>query len=348
MRKPLHLGLADDLAARIERGEWHVGERMPSVRELAETLDVSPFTVNRAIRHLTSTGLVETVQGRGIYVSLNNDVAREDNVVVDYSWQNALLRKPASTRASQIVEPLIRSALLPGDMIVLASGGETTDVLPHKSLESAWRNLLSDVKSDMLSGWSAQGEQVTRDWIAEYLRGTGIRTSPDNVIVTNGGQQALSLVAQTLLEPDDTVLVERPMYLFALSILDSLGVRCIDVAVTEDGSWVDAAEDLIERFHPKLILTVPTGQVPTGITLPLQRRRQLIEAAHRHGIMILEDDHASEMTYDGSAPPAIKSLDRHGHLRQEFLQDHAPGAADRGNRGRRPCARIAQACQADP
>jgi DNA-binding transcriptional MocR family regulator len=313
MRKPLHLGLADDLIARIEQGEWHAGERMPSVRELAVILNVSPFTVNRAIRHLSSTGHVQTVQGRGIFIADTGEPADAEGPV-DYSWQNALLRKPISTRASQIVDPLIRSSLLSDDMIVLASGGETTDVLPHKSLESAWKHLLSDVTSEMIGGWSAQGEPPVREWIASYLTGTGIHTTPDNIIITNGGQQALSLVAETLLEPDDTVLVERPMYLFALSILDSLGVRCIDVAVDEDGAWIDAAEDLIERFRPKLILTVPTGQVPTGITLPLQRRRQLIEAAHRHGIMILEDDHSSEMTYDGPPPPAIKSLDPHGHV----------------------------------
>jgi DNA-binding transcriptional MocR family regulator len=308
------MGLADDLIARIERGDWAGGDRLPSVRELAASLDISPFTVSRAIRHLSETGHVETIQGRGTFVATAGPDASAPVSDVDYSWQNALLRRPVSTRAHQIVEPLIRSATLSDDLIVLASGGETTDVLPRKSLEAAWRHLLADVTSDMLSGWNSQGEPATREWIATYLRETGIQTTPDRIIVTNGGQQALSLVAQTLLEPDDTVLVERPAYLFALSILDSLSVRCIDVGVNEDGSWVDNAEDLIERFRPKLILTVPTGQVPTGTTLPLQRRRQLVEAAHRHGIVILEDDHASEMSYDAPAPVAIKSLDTWGHV----------------------------------
>jgi len=312
MQKPLHLGLADDLIARIDRGEWKAGARMPSVRELASELDVSPFTVSRAIRYLTSAGHVQTIRGKGTYVA--GTPRAPEPPPVDLSWQNALLRKPASTRANQIVQPLIRSSALSPDMIVLASGGETSDVLPKHSLESAWRGLLSDVQSDMLAGWAAEGEPPTREWIADYLLGTGIETSPENVIVTSGGQQALSLVAQTLLEPDDTVLVERPMYLFALSILDSLGVRCIDVPVDEYGTWVESAEDLIERFRPKLVWTVPTGQVPTGATLPIDRRRQLLEAARKHGIMILEDDHASEMTYDGAAPPAIKSFDTHGHV----------------------------------
>ncbi|MGC4190223.1 MAG: PLP-dependent aminotransferase family protein [Thermomicrobiales bacterium] len=323
MSKPLHLDLVEDLIARIDRGEWERGERIPSVRELASEFSMSTFTVSRAIRQLTSAGRVQTVQGKGTFVvsdaaeravaRINGD-ERNGFGAVDLSWQNALLRKPASTRASQIVQPLIRSSQLSSDMIVLASGGETSDVLPTHSLQAAWKGLLSDVQSEMIGGWAAEGELPTREWIAQYLTGTGIETAADNVIVTSGGQQALSLVAQTLLEPDDTVLVERPMYLFALSILDSLGVRCIDVAVNEDGTWIDSAGDLIERFRPKLVLTVPTGQVPTGITMPSSRRRQLLAAARKHGIIILEDDHASEMTYEGAAPPAIKSFDAHGHV----------------------------------
>ncbi|MGN6030186.1 MAG: PLP-dependent aminotransferase family protein [Thermomicrobiales bacterium] len=321
--QPLHLGLAEDLIARIERGEWADGQRLPSVRELASEFSMSTFTVSRAIRQLTSAGRVQTIQGKGTFVVPERtaraltpfgDEGQNGRLPVDLSWQNALLRKPASTRASQIVQPLIRSSQLSSDMIVLASGGETSDVLPAHSLQAAWKGLLGDVKSDMIGGWAAEGELQTREWIVQYLTGMGIATTPDNVIVTSGGQQALSLVAQTLLEPDDTVLVERPMYLFALSILDSLGVRCIDVAVDEDGTWVDAAEDLIERFHPKLVLTVPTGQVPTGITMPTNRRMQLLAAARKHGIIVLEDDHASEMNYEGAAPPAIKSFDTHGHV----------------------------------
>jgi DNA-binding transcriptional MocR family regulator len=121
-------------------------------------------------------------------------------------------------------------------------------------------------------------------------------------------------VAHALLAPNDTVLVERPMYPFALSVLESVGVRCIDVPVDEDGNWVDAAEDLMERFRPKLVLAVPTGQVPTGLTLPMPRRRALLDAARKHGVMIVEDDHGSEISYDRPSPPPIKSLDTHGHV----------------------------------
>jgi len=308
---PLHLNIAKEIVARIDQGEWGHEDRLPSVRDLATEFDVSPFTVNRAIRHLSNSGHVHTIPGKGVFVI--RTPATTDTVPLDLSWQNALLH-PTSSRVNQIVQPLIRRSNLSSDMVMLADGGETADVLPTQSLEHAWRRLLTDVRSGMLAGWDPQGELPTRKWVADYLAGTGIRTTPSNIIITNGGQQALSLVAQTLLKPEDTILVERPMYLFALSIFDAIGVKCIDVAVNEDGSWVDTAEVLIERFRPKMIFTVPTGQVPTGINLAAQRRRQLLDAAQRWGVVILEDDHASEMTYDGSAPPAIKSFDTHGHV----------------------------------
>lgn len=310
--KPLHIGVAGDLLRRIESGEWKPGTRIPSIRDLATQLRVSPFTVSTAIRRLSAAGKIETIHGKGTYVAGRHEPTPAPPP--DLSWQNVLLRHPAPTRANMVVGPLIQQTAASPEMIVLASGGEATDILPTRSLETAWRGLLNDLSSGVLDGWTPSGELETRVWIADYLTKAGINARPEQLIITNGGQQALSLVAQTLLEADDTVLVERPMYPFALSIFDSLGVRCIDVPVDEHGLWVNVAEDLIERFRPKLVLTVPTGQVPTGLTMPLDQRRRLLEAARRHGIMILEDDHGSEISYDRPAPPAIKSLDTHGHV----------------------------------
>lgn len=313
IEKPLHVGIAGTLLARIERGEWQPGARIPSIRDLAAEVGVSPFTVASAIQHLKTDGKLETIHGKGTYVA-RVDQSPAAPVVADLSWQNALLRQPISTRANAVVQPLIQQTAQPPDTVVLAGGGEATDVLATKSLESAWRGLLNDLSTGFLDGWSPVGEVETREWMAGYLAKAGIQAKPEQIIVTSGGQQALSLVAQTLLSPDDTVLVERPMYPFALSIFDLLGVRCIDVPVDENGRWVQVAEDLIERFRPKLVLTVPTGQVPTGVTMPLDQRRVLLQAARRHGIMILEDDHGSEISYDRAPPPAIKSLDTHGHV----------------------------------
>jgi DNA-binding transcriptional MocR family regulator len=313
LQKPLHVGIAGDLQARVESGEWKPGARIPSIRDLATELGVSPFTVASAVRQLKSGGKLETIHGKGTYVA-RVEPSLSPPVVADLSWQNALLRQPISTRANAVVQPFIHQAALPADTVMLAGGGEAIDVLATKSLVSAWRGLLNHLSSDLLEGWSPVGEVRTREWMAGYLAKAGINAKPEQMIVTSGGQQALSLVAQALLGPDDTVLVERPMYPFALSIFDLLGVRCIDVPVDEQGRWVLVAEDLIERFRPKLVLTVPTGQVPTGATMPLEQRRVLLQAARRHGIMILEDDHGSEISYDRPPPPAIKSLDTHGHV----------------------------------
>jgi DNA-binding transcriptional MocR family regulator len=246
--QPLHVSLASDLVARIESGEWPPGARLPAVRDLAKQLGVSPFTVSRAVRALSAAGRVETIHGKGTYVTRVERPAPPPPQ--NLSWQNALLRKPPPTRADAIVHPLVRQYDAPPDVIVLASGGETADILPVKSLQTAWRGMLNNLSSSVLGGWSASGEAPIREWMADYLGQTGIHTSPERVLVTAGGQQALSLAAQTLLQPDDTVLVERPTYPFALSIFESFGVRCVDIPVDEEGLRVDIAEDLMERFRP--------------------------------------------------------------------------------------------------
>jgi 2-aminoadipate transaminase len=316
--RPLHITILDELRTRIQNGDWRSGVRVPSVRQLAGEFGVSPVTISRALRALRDDGLVYSIARKGTFVveqpsSFVSDEV-DDAFRTDLAWQNALLRRPLPTRAETIVKPLLPRGSISDDIILLAGGGEISDVIPPAAIQSTWRNL-HDVEAEaIISGWSPDGEEPVRSWIASYLAEGGIRASVENTIVTTGGQQALSLVAQTLMEAGDTVLVERPMYPFALSVFESLDARCIDVPVDEHGMRVDIAQDLMERFRPKLLFCVPTGQAPTGVTIPLQNRIELLDAARRFGVVILEDDHGAELSYDHLAPPSIKSLDRYGHV----------------------------------
>jgi GntR family transcriptional regulator/MocR family aminotransferase len=117
-----------------------------------------------------------------------------------------------------------------------------------------------------------------------------------------------------LLTRGDTVLVEQPTYNYALDLFDELGVRVVGVPIDDDGMRVDLVEPLLAQHRPRLVYTIPTFQNPSGTCLSGPRRRALLELAERHDVAIVEDDYAGDLRYDGRTQPAIKALDRAGHV----------------------------------
>lgn len=307
--EPLHVALAHYLRARIEAEEWRAGARLPAVRQLAAEFGVSAVTAARGLQLLAADGLVMSVHGKGTFVAERGTAGAEDLPAHDFSWQHVLLPTIAPTRAAAI----LASDDTPADVISLASSASAADAFP-KTFRAAWQVLARSFPASVAQGRSPAGDPELRAWIARYVERTGIQTDLSRILVTGGAQQAINLTAQVLLRPGDTVLVERPTYIFALSVFESLGATCIEVPVDEHGLRVDLAEDLLARFRPKLIFTVPTGHQPTGATMPLARRHALLAAARRFDAIILEDDFAHEFSYGGAAPCAIKSLDWDGHV----------------------------------
>jgi 2-aminoadipate transaminase len=144
--------------------------------------------------------------------------------------------------------------------------------------------------------------------VAGRLTMRGLPTGADDLLVTGGSQQGLTLLATTLLEPGDTVLVENPTYLAALQCFGFAGARVVPVPTDDEGVLPGALEDLVRRERPKLLYLVPTFQNPTGRTLPLARRRAVAAVAGRLGLWIAEDDPYGELRFEGEQVPWIASL----------------------------------------
>ncbi|HEX2981227.1 MAG TPA: PLP-dependent aminotransferase family protein, partial [Anaerolineaceae bacterium] len=159
-----------------------------------------------------------------------------------------------------------------------------------------------------------RGFPPLRATIASILSSQGIQAHADNVLITAGSQQGLSLVAQLLLRPGDAIFVESPTYSAAIDLFRALGFKVVGIPVDENGMQVEALENLLQLHHPKLIYTIPNFQNPTGACLSAPRRRQLIALADRYNVPILEDDFVGDLRYDGRVQPALKSLDPGGRV----------------------------------
>jgi GntR family transcriptional regulator/MocR family aminotransferase len=141
-----------------------------------------------------------------------------------------------------------------------------------------------------------------------------LHTRAENVLITAGSQQALSLISQLLLKAGDVILVESPTYSGALDLFRSLGFKVVGIPVDGQGMQVEGLEKLLQQHHPKLIYTIPNFHNPTGTCLSSPRRRELIVLADRYNIPILEDDFVGDLRYEGRTQPALKALDPGGRV----------------------------------
>jgi GntR family transcriptional regulator/MocR family aminotransferase len=207
-----------------------------------------------------------------------------------------------SRRASATV-PARRSRLLPYDF---AYGFSRPDVRTVRSWQGALRRAAAGVSLDY---GPAEGDPELREAIAHYLfRNRAVRTSTEDLVVVSGSQQGLSLVSRVLFEPGDRLLLEDPCYQGARQIFRADGLELIPCPVREDGLEWPRARDA------KAVYVTPSHQFPTGVTLPLAKRLQLLSWAQERNAVILEDDYDSEYRYEDRPLESIQGLDASGRV----------------------------------
>ncbi|WP_427921810.1 PLP-dependent aminotransferase family protein [Streptomyces sp. cg40] len=191
------------------------------------------------------------------------------------------------------------------EVINFAGGLPAPELFDAGGIAAAYQAVLTETPARALQYATTEGEPVLRAALADRTSARGLPTGPDDLLVTTGSQQALSLLATALLEPGDVVLVESPCYLAALQVFAFAGARI--VAVPGDGEGLDpgALDELVVRERPKLLYTVPTFQNPTGRTLPADRRAAVAAVAARRGLWIVEDDPYGELRFEGGRLPWI-------------------------------------------
>ncbi|MER6622453.1 PLP-dependent aminotransferase family protein [Streptomyces sp. NPDC000931] len=214
------------------------------------------------------------------------------------------------------------------EVINFAGGLPAPELFDTDGIAAAYRAVLAETPARALQYSTTEGEPALRAALAARTAARGLPTTPDDLLVTTGSQQALSLLATVLLEPGDTVLVEDPCYLAALQAFSLAGAHVVAVPGDEHGLDPDALDELVARERPKLLYTVPTFQNPTGRTLPAARRAAVAETAARRGLWIVEDDPYGELRYEGERVPWIAAHPGAGDrtvLLGSFSKVMAPG-----------------------
>ena len=194
-------------------------------------------------------------------------------------------------------------------VVSFAGGLPAPDLFDRAGLQAAFTAVLSEESGARALQYSTtEGDPLLRRLVAQRLSERGLLTSADDLLITSGSQQALTLVAAVLVEPGDRVLVEEPSYLAALQCFALAGAEAIPVPCDDGGLDPDALDTLIAQHRPTLLYTVLTFHNPTGRTLSEERRLALAEVAERTGVWIVEDDPYGELRYSGAPLPAVASL----------------------------------------
>jgi len=218
-----------------------------------------------------------------------------------------LARRARAVGASPVREILALTAR--PEVVSFAGGLPAPELFDARGLRDAFDRVLAERPGVVLQYSTTEGDPALRAAVAGRLTGKGLPTGPDDLLVTGGSQQGLSLIATALLEPGDVVLVENPTYLAALQCFGFAGARVVPVPTDEDGVVPEALADLVRREHPKLLYLIPNFQNPTGRTLPPARRRAVADVAARYGLWIAEDDPYGELRFEGGPVPPVAAAE---------------------------------------
>jgi GntR family transcriptional regulator/MocR family aminotransferase len=310
--QPLYQQIEAYLRQQILSGSLAAGTRLPATRQLAQALGISRITVKNAYAILESDGLVGGKEGSGTYVLPVFDTTASlpsSSPKTWPLWQQPFLEEPAATSY-----PTIKPGRPASEWISFTGVGDPLE-FPVKDFYLTLRDVLRQEGTAALEyGEFGKGYAPLRSTITHILGSQGIQAHPENILITTGSQQALSLVCQVLLHPGDTLLVENPTYNLALELFKTLDLNVIGIPVDEQGMQTNILEGLIQKHSPRLIYTIPNFQNPSGVCLSAARRRQLLALADQYEIPILEDDFAGDLRYDGHIQPAIKALDPGGRV----------------------------------
>jgi len=277
------------------------GDRLPSVRSLQDRHGVSPLTVQSVVRELSAEGLVVARPGSGTFIAS----AARTHALADTGWQQAAL----GGHTPHDVSTTLALFAKPGAGVIRLTGGYLDEsLMPAAALSASMNRALR--RPGTWGRSPLEGTEALRQWFAREIGGV----DATNVIVTSGGQAALSVAIRALTRPGEAIVLESPSYTGAISIARSYGLDVAPVPVDSRGMRTDLLPGILERTNARVVLTQPLFANPTGTTLAAERRAELMRIAEHYSVFVIEDDYAHDLAIEKGAPRSLASDDPHGHV----------------------------------
>jgi len=303
---PIYLQVAGGLEKLIGDETLKIGDKLPSVRMLSEEYGISMGTAFQAYYHLEGKGLIESRPKSGYYVRFNMRrmpglprVSEPEPIVSDVSVRDMIAA--VYRNMSQV------------DLVNFSIAAPSSDLLPAAKLTKSVVYALRSTPHNGLQYEDKQGFSDLRRQLALLSFAWGGKYSGNDVVVTAGCMEAVVMCLKAVTKPGDTVAIENPTYFGIFQIIESLGLKALEVATDPvTGIDPDHLAGLINKFPIKACVFVTNFGNPLGFCMPDEKKRALVQLLTRHRIPLIEDDIYGELYFGASRPKTCKSFDKEG------------------------------------
>ncbi|MFI0473767.1 PLP-dependent aminotransferase family protein [Halomonas sp. HMF6819] len=295
------------LRERIEHGLYGPGDRLPSIRAVCQEMAVGISTAQEAYRQLMDAALIESRPKSGYFVLAGHaprvlpSVSRPAQRPVDVSQWNQVLELVATQNED--------------DCLLLGRGVPNLDYATLKPLSKILGGLH---RTTELSGFNYDkliGSLELRQQVAKLAVASNCLLHPDDILITTGCQEALSIALRTLTQPGDVVAVDSPSFYGTMQILKAGSLKALEIPTDpQTGISLEALELALEQWPIRAIQITPTFNNPLGYTMPAERKRALVQLAQRFDVAIIEDDIYGDLAFSQPRPPTVKSFDTDGRV----------------------------------
>lgn len=316
-----YASVAERLGSLIERGTLRAGDRLPSLRRTSRREGVSLTTSLQAYALLESRGYIEARPQSGFFVRPAAVHAMAEPAAA--RPRRAPVRVGLAELAAQVFEAAQDPALVP-----LGAACPAPSLLPARKLARLAAVQARRHALDANAYSFPPGRLELRREIAKRAVDWGAALAPDDILITCGATEALALALACVTTPGDLVAVESPAYFGTLLLLDTLGLRAVEILTDpRDGMNLAALGDALSRHRLAAVVASPVCHNPLGATMPERARRELVTLLARHDVPLVEDDVYGDAHYDQERPAPAKAWDRGGRvlLCGSFSKTLAPG-----------------------
>lgn len=305
-REPLYARVASELRRQIDAGVLRAGDKLPSIRTLRRSRGVSTATAVETYLCLEREGYVRARDRSGFYVTqpLSRFVAEPQGATA--------LVPPVPVGMSELAAEVLRQL---GDttLVPLGASALSPALLPSARLNRAVRRAAARWPLHSATYGPLRGQLHLRRQLARHAFSLGFTCHPDDVIVTCGGMEALNLAIRAVASPGDVLAVESPTYFGVLQVMESLGLRAVEIPTDpRTGMNLELLERAIRRHRVKAVVSMTTCHNPLGFVMSDAAKADLVDVTARHETAIVEDAVYNEFAYDEARRRPAKAFDRQG------------------------------------
>ncbi len=317
----LYQQIAETVRQQIQTGLYGAGDRLISVRRLATEKAISVSTAVQAYQLLESEGLIEARPQSGYYVR------RRQLPTMPTTRLPKPASRPMNVSTGEMIMEVLETLKNP-ELVPLGAAQPAADLLPVAALNRCVSDVLRREPASLFRYEGTTGNLPLREQIVRLMVQAGVACSADEIVITNGGQEAMLLAIRAVAQPGDVIAVESPTYYGVLQAIQSLGMKALEIPTdAKEGMSLDALKLALEQWPIKAVFAMPTCSNPLGSSMPDAKKQALLQLLKEHDLPLIENDEHAEFASAGGRPVAAKHYDNDGRvlLCTSFSKTLAPG-----------------------